>query len=69
MLRQLCHRVELESSPHIQNSLETFLQQLVTDLKWCHMEHRSLEEALKLKDDKHEAQVIKLHLVFTRTVL
>ncbi|GFG37168.1 hypothetical protein Cfor_00417 [Coptotermes formosanus] len=60
VLRQLCHRVEQEASPHIQSSLETFLQHLVADLKRCHMEHRNLEEALKSKDDEHEAQVHRL---------
>jgi hypothetical protein len=60
VLRQLCQHVEQEASPLIQNSLETFLQQLVTDLKRCQEEQRNLEEALKLKDDKHEAQVNKL---------
>jgi hypothetical protein len=60
-LRQLCHLVERESSPHVQDSLETFLQHLVADLKRFRMEHRNLEEVLKLKDDEHEAQVIQLH--------
>jgi hypothetical protein len=53
--------VEQESSPHVQNSLETFLQHLIADLKHWRMEHQNLEEALKLKNDEHEAQVIQLH--------
>jgi hypothetical protein len=57
VLRQLCHRVEREASPHIQNNLEAFLQQLVIDLKRCQEEQKNLEEALKLKDDEHEARV------------
>jgi len=57
MLRQLCHHVEQESSPLVQNSLETCLQHLVADLKRWRMEHQNLEEALKLKDDEHETQV------------
>ena len=61
MLRQLCRHVEQESSPHVQNSLEIFLQHLVADLKRCRMEHQTLEEALKLKDVEHEVQVIQLH--------
>jgi len=32
------------------------------------MEHQNLEEALKLKDDEHEAQVIWSHKVFTLMV-
>ena len=61
VLRQLCQHVEQESSPHVQNSLETFLQHLVADVKRWRMEHRNLEEALKLKNDEHEAQVIQSH--------
>jgi hypothetical protein len=60
VLRQLYQRVKGEASPHIQNNLEIFLQQLVTDLKSCQKEQRNLEEALKLKDDEHEAEVSKL---------
>ncbi|KDR22840.1 EF-hand calcium-binding domain-containing protein 4A-like [Zootermopsis nevadensis] len=60
VLRQLCHHVEQEESPLIRNNLETFLQQLVTDLRRCQKEQRNLEEALKLKDDEHDAQVRRL---------
>jgi hypothetical protein len=51
--------VEREASPHIQHHLETFLQQLVADLKRCQEEKMNLEEALKLRDDKHQAEVRK----------
>jgi hypothetical protein len=59
VLRHLCQHVERETSPHIQNSLEIFLQQLVSDLKRCQEEQRNLEEALKLRDDEHQAEVSK----------
>jgi hypothetical protein len=59
VLRHLCQHVEREASPHIQQNLETFLQQLVADLKRCQEERRNLEEALKLRDDKHQAEVQK----------
>jgi hypothetical protein len=60
VLRYLCQHVEREASPHIQHNLEIFLQQLLTDLKRCQEEQRNLEEALKLRDDKHQAEVRKL---------
>ncbi|XP_069682768.1 EF-hand calcium-binding domain-containing protein 4A-like isoform X2 [Periplaneta americana] len=60
VLRQLCRRVGREGSPNIQNNLETFLQQLITDLKRCSIEQRNLEDALKSRDDEHEAQVRRL---------
>ncbi|KAJ9578054.1 hypothetical protein L9F63_025085, partial [Diploptera punctata] len=54
MLRQLCH--DVNAAPH----LEMFLQQLVADLKRCQDEQRNLEEALRLKDEEHKAQVRRL---------
>lgn len=60
VLRHLCQHVERETSPHIQNNLEIFLQQLVTDLKRCQEEQRNLEEALKLRDDEHQEEVHRL---------
>ncbi|PSN52225.1 EF-hand calcium-binding domain-containing protein 4A [Blattella germanica] len=60
ILRQLCHRVVREGTSNIQNNLESFLLQLANDLRRYQEEQRSLEEALRLKDEEHESHVRRL---------
>ncbi|XP_067009036.2 EF-hand calcium-binding domain-containing protein 4A [Anabrus simplex] len=60
ILRQLCRRVQRDSSSQIQSNLEMFLQQLIQDLKTRQHEQWELEESMRVREEEHNKQVQKL---------